>query len=118
MSSRRTVVVCGGRDYWHHAHISKVLGKLHAEHPIDEIVCGGASGADASAVSWAKHHEVDVRIFRAKWKKFGLAAGPKRNALMLDVAKPSLVIAFPGGAGTADMIKRAKEAGVEVLEVP
>jgi UDP-N-acetylmuramoylalanine-D-glutamate ligase len=37
---------------------------------------------------------------------------------MLDVGKPDLVVAFPGGRGTADMVRRAKEAGVEVIEVP
>lgn len=31
--------------------------------------------------------------------------------------KPDLVVAFPGGRGTADMVQRARAAGVEVLEV-
>lgn len=31
--------------------------------------------------------------------------------------KPDLVVAFPGGRGTADMVKRARAAGVEVIEV-
>jgi hypothetical protein len=30
---------------------------------------------------------------------------------------PDLVVAFPGGRGTADMVRRAKAAGCEVLEV-
>lgn len=36
---------------------------------------------------------------------------------MLDNGKPDLIIAFPGGSGTADMIKRARKAGVTVLTV-
>ena len=36
---------------------------------------------------------------------------------MLDEGKPDLVIAFPGGKGTADMARRAREAGIEVIEV-
>ena len=36
---------------------------------------------------------------------------------MLDEGKPDLVVAFPGGTGTADMIRRAKKAGVEVKEI-
>ena len=43
-------------------------------------------------------------------------AGPVRNARML-VEKPDLVIAFPGGPGTADMVRRARAAGVEVVEI-
>jgi predicted PP-loop superfamily ATPase len=35
---------------------------------------------------------------------------------MLDEG-PSLVVAFPGGTGTAHMVRIAREAGVNVLEV-
>jgi hypothetical protein len=31
--------------------------------------------------------------------------------------RPELVIAFLGGRGTADMMRRAREAGIEVVEV-
>jgi predicted Rossmann-fold nucleotide-binding protein len=34
---------------------------------------------------------------------------------MLDDAKPDLVVAFPGGVGTAGMIKLSGKAGVKVL---
>ena len=36
--------------------------------------------------------------------------------LMLDTGI-DLVIAFPGGTGTADMVRRARKAGVEVREI-
>jgi UDP-N-acetylmuramoylalanine-D-glutamate ligase len=35
---------------------------------------------------------------------------------MLEREKPDLVVAFPGGRGTADMVAKARAAGVEVLE--
>jgi predicted Rossmann-fold nucleotide-binding protein len=31
--------------------------------------------------------------------------------------KPDLVVAFPGGTGTADMVAQAKAAGVAVMEL-
>jgi len=31
--------------------------------------------------------------------------------------EPDLVLAFPGGRGTANMVKQAREQGVEVREV-
>jgi hypothetical protein len=34
---------------------------------------------------------------------------------MLDESKPDLVVAFPGGPGTANMIKLARAAGVMVI---
>lgn len=51
------------------------------------------------------------------WKDHGKAAGPIRNQLMLDDFKPDLVVAFPGGKGTADMVKKAQDAGVTVILV-
>jgi hypothetical protein len=35
---------------------------------------------------------------------------------MLDEGRPDVVVAFPGGRGTADMMMRAGSAGVEVIE--
>ena len=52
----------------------------------------------------------------AQWGKFGDAAGPIRNAKMLE-EELDLVVAFPGGAGTADMVRRSKKAGFKVMEV-
>jgi len=34
---------------------------------------------------------------------------------MLDEGKPDLVVAFDGGRGTANMVKQAKAAGIQVL---
>ena len=36
---------------------------------------------------------------------------------MLDEAQPHIVIAFPGGRGTADMVRKAEVAGVPVVRV-
>ncbi len=55
-------------------------------------------------------------MFHAEWMKYGKAAGPIRNARMLAEGKPDLVVAFPGGRGTADMLRRVREAGIEVIE--
>jgi len=40
-----------------------------------------------------------------------------RNQKMLDDNKVDLVVAFPGGKGTADMVERAKKANIEVREI-
>ena len=33
---------------------------------------------------------------------------------MLDIGKPDLVVAFPGGRGTNDMMSRTKKAGIKL----
>lgn len=110
---RVKVLVCGGRDYDHFNVVNATLSDLH----VDELCTGGASGADSYAQTWAHLHQIDYRVYPARWSKDGKAAGPIRNARMLHAFQPDLVVAFPGGRGTADMVARARQAGVEVLVV-
>lgn len=110
----RKVLVCGGRDYSDRRKVYEVLDREHAALPIDRLVAGGANGADSLASDWAAARGVGRSIYVADWEAHGRAAGPIRNQEMLDKEKPDLVIAFPGGRGTANMIRLAKAAGVEV----
>ena len=66
---------------------------------------------------WARKRGVTNTKFKADWETFGKAAGPIRNQEMLVLSMPELVVAFPGGRGTEDMIKRSKKAGVEVISL-
>lgn len=111
------VIVCGGRDYQDGTRVSAVLHKLHSEAGIDLIIEGGAKGADYLAHVWACMAGVPTERFEADWENQGSFAGPARNKRMLDEGKPDLVIAFPGGRGTADMVRKARKAGVQVVEI-
>lgn len=111
------VLVCGGRDYHDFHTVGRELLDLHEKTSITELLHGGAPGADTQADRWARAHNIPVRVFPADWNLHGKVAGPIRNQAMLEV-KPELVVAFPGGRGTADMVRRARAAGIAVLEVP
>lgn len=111
------VLVCGGRAYSSGAQLYFVLDKLHAATPFTLLCHGGASGADTLAGYWARDRGVPVEVHAADWKRYGRAAGPMRNAEMLKKCEPDLVVAFPGGSGTADMLRRATKAGVTIQEV-
>jgi hypothetical protein len=111
------VLVCGGRDYSDKARVFAVLDKLHAEAGIDLIIEGGAKGADQLAAIWSDKPGVDLERYEADWENQGAFAGPARNKRMLEIGKPDVVIAFPGGRGTADMVRKARKAGVEVIEI-
>ncbi len=117
----RRVLVCGGRDYRNRTRVVEVLDLIHDADPISMLLHGGASGADRFAEWWALTHRdyesIACLAFDAEWSKHGRAAGPIRNARMLEEGKPDLVVAFPGGRGTQDMVTRAKVAGVPVHEV-
>lgn len=107
------ILVCGGRDYNDRATVKKVLDQFD----IAELIHGGASGADRLASIYASERKIEQTEYKALWTTHGRAAGPIRNQQMLDQGKPDMVIAFPGGRGTDDMIRRAKSAGVPVLAV-
>jgi YspA, cpYpsA-related SLOG family len=110
------VLVCGGRDFSNVAFVWTTLERIHGETPITAIMQGGADGADYLANEWAKTKPgVQRYVCKADWKKHAKAAGPIRNARMLEW-KPDLVVAFPGGRGTADMVRRSREAGFDVRE--
>lgn len=112
------VLVCGGRDYRDVHRVYHVLDLLvERRGPVASIVQGGAAGADMHAANWGWDHKIPVGTFNAKWKEYSKKAGAIRNQEMLDEGKPDLVIAFPGGANTTDMVKRARKAGVEVVEI-
>lgn len=117
------VLVCGGRSYSNRSQVFAELDILRDFNTTLCVISGGATGADALAEEWAranigKRNGVSFHGFKADWKKHGKAAGPIRNQPMLDNGCPDLVLAFPGGRGTADMVSRARAAGVEVKELP
>lgn len=111
------ILVCGGRDYTDTKRVYEVLDDMLRHSVVDCIIEGDARGVDRIAGYWAKKNRIDLKLFPANWDKYKKAAGFIRNKQMLDEGRPNLVIAFPGGKGTAMMVDIARAAGVEVLEV-
>lgn len=127
---RMRVLVCGGRDYSLKAcgkqpgremieeqQLYRTMNELHKRSPIDLLIHGGSYGADTCAGRWAHRVCIPCLSVPANWDRYGRKAGPIRNARMLEEWNPDVVIAFPGGDGTADMVQKAVAAGVKVMEV-
>ena len=110
------VLVCGGRDYRDRDAVYRELDALLPQ--MGALMSGGAPGADTLAWDWGWSRNFHCERYMADWKTHGRAAGPIRNQRMLDEGKPDLVVAFPGGRGTADMVRRAEAAGIKVKRVP
>jgi hypothetical protein len=70
---------------------------------------------------WAQLEEVPTDPMPADWGERGPAAGPIRNTAMVakTAAEPGdkAVVAAPGGRGTADCVRKARAAGLEIVEV-
>ena len=120
------VLVTGGRDFKDRQKVFDVLDEVFGVCEAELlgvagcIIHGGATGADLWADEWAIVNWKPIHSFpvtQQEWKTIGLKAGPLRNQRMLDEGKPDLVVSFPGGSGTADMVRRAKKAGIRVMEI-
>lgn len=119
------VLVTGGRDFTDWIGVYRVLDKIHNETPITMLVHGDARGADRLAKTWATLRGVPQDAMPAVWRPQGpegpvdRAAGPVRNSTML-IKHPDirLVVAFEGGVGTADMVRKAKNKGIQVQNYP
>lgn len=111
------ILVCGGRDFKRFNLFHDVMEATAKQG--DTVIHGHCStGADRFADLFARRNGLNVQSFPADWLRHGKAAGPIRNQQMIDEGKPDIVIAFPGGRGTADMVSRARKAGIPVTEVP
>ena len=108
------VLVTGGRKYADRERLFQVMDRVHAAKPISVLIHGAASGADQLAAEWAELRSVEALSCPPDWRRYGRGAGPMRNRQMLK-ERPALLVAFPGGSGTADMIAVAIKAHIAVL---
>ena len=108
------VIIAGGRDFDDYALMKRKLDHLFSKRMPDEIVSGGARGADALGEDYSKECGIPLKIFKADWEKHGRAAGHIRNAEMADYG--THLVAFWDGVsrGTKNMIETAKKKGLDV----
>ena len=132
------IVATGGRDLvWPQERIASALLQRSGGRPVHLLLHGGARGADRAIGRAAQQLGWPVQSIAADWRRHGRAAGPIRNRFLLEQAlleaeahtSPStsasvLVIAFPGGAGTASLVQQARSwsscspVPLVVMEVP
>jgi hypothetical protein len=113
---RKPVIITGGRAFSDKAMMTKVLAALDPA----AVAHGAAEGADTMAGKWARERGRPVIEVPANWKFYDNAAGAIRNRWMLAwIASHDLrwyILAFPGGNGTASMIREAQKAEITVLD--
>jgi hypothetical protein len=111
------LLVCGGRDFSDKQRVYDVLDLFKARFGVSLLIHGDSRGLDRLAGAWADDCAVSCIPMPADWKALGRAAGPIRNGKMLRDGLPDVVIAFPGGIGTANLVAQARAAGVAVYEI-
>ena len=106
------VIIAGSRAFDNYELVCETLSNLRCDGLIiDEVVCGGARGADSLGERWAKALNIPIKYFYANWDEYGKAAGFIRNHEMGDYA--DYLVAFWDGKsrGTKDMINYMKGLG-------
>lgn len=117
------VVVTGGRAFNDEPRVRAPLDAIRAKYPNLLLYVGDCpGGVDRLAWAWAMERNIPRRRFVAQWRRYGLAAGPKRNRSMISAAvetpaRGRAVAVFPGGRGTADCAGVAYLAGLPVWNV-
>jgi len=134
-------IVCGSRSLTDRDFVFAELDQFKLHHGLSFVIEGGqrlrvggvkVGGVDWLAKQWAQDRRVQWRTVKANWAdlshpdavikkgpngRYDAMAGPRRNLKMLREFGPDAVIAFPGGAGTSDMMKQARAEMVRVFEV-
>ena len=124
ISPSRSLVIAagGGRDLaWPQQRVAAELLARSSGRLVHLLLHGGARGADAAIGRAAQQLGWSALVMPAQWQLHGRAAGPIRNRELLEqavaqaVAQSSpgsiasvLVVAFPGGPGTASLVREAR----------
>lgn len=125
------IAVTGWRGHTDGAFIRSQLTLWQGPYPL-HIRVGDAHGADWFTLKWCEDNAVSHHVFRAHWE-IGMAAGPQRNARMLQgdgdhVPGPTqLLLGFPRtdgarievpGSGTWGCLIMATQMGIRVQIPP
>lgn len=118
------LIVAGSRQFNDYILLQRVLDTIRPGldgvkpgETIEEIVSGGANGADKLGERYARQRGYKLKAYPAQWYpngKFDPEAGKKRNEKMALYA--DYLVAFDlGTPGTRDMIARMKAKGKPML---
>ena len=111
-------IVAGGRKYNFVVADALRLAYLLGWYRVHEVVHGNNGHVDKAAGRVGKALGLIVTPFDADWDMYGKSAGPRRNREMgiYVGAEESLLITWPGGAGTANMLECAEAIGIPHIE--
>ncbi|WP_411872150.1 SLOG family protein [Vulcanococcus limneticus] len=110
------IVAAGGRTLaWSPSRVAVHLLEITAGRVVQALFHGAARGADQAIAAAADQLGWPVIACPALWQQHGRSAGPIRNRQMLHQAIAQLallpagaallVVAFPGGPGTASLVQ-------------
>src|SRR5690349_12950100 len=110
------VLVFGGRSFSDRVNLFEVLDGLAYRLGISRIFYDSVSGRVSMACAWADARNVRIESFDLA--NAGTSTGDSvRKNRNQRADKPDLVVALSGGDDTANMVQKAKNVGLTVIEV-
>jgi len=110
------IAIVGGRDFSDYTLLKESLSayiSIYSGIP-DNIVSGGAKGADTLAAQFATEMDIPLLVFKPDYQKYGRGATLVRNTQIIENA--DVVFAFWDGQskGTKDSITKARKLQKEL----
>lgn len=99
------VIIAGSRTINDYKLVKNILNSSKLR--FTEVVSGHAQGVDLLGERWADERDIPVTEMPADWKKWGKAAGPKRNRQMAEYADALVLIWDGKSKGSANMLSVA-----------
>ena len=115
------LIIAGSRDIDNYNQVVLLIEDALYRLKIDKenigcILSGTCRGVDKCGEKWAKENNIEVCQYPARWSMFGKAAGPKRNAEMVEDADALIVIHYNDSKGSKDILKKAKNKELIVFD--
>ncbi|MCR5888335.1 DUF2493 domain-containing protein [Hymenobacter sp. J193] len=108
---QKVVAVVGSRGLTHLPALVARLTELRALGQLDQVVSGGAAGADSLAAKWCRAHGVPLLELRPDYAAHGPAAPHVRNAEIVRRASLVLVCWDGRSKGTLSAARAAARLG-------
>ena len=118
------IIIAGSREFTDYDYLEYKVDSYFEEFEVDKtkatIISGAARGIDRLGELYAERHYIDLVRFPADWKRYGKAAGPRRNREMAAFSMADgcvgVLLAFwdEKSSGTKNMIDIAKKYDLKV----
>lgn len=99
------MIIAGSRSFSDYETLVGEVKKAIEKCGVTTIISGHADGADKLGEAAAKELGLKLEVYPADWKKFGKAAGYRRNEQMAAIADILLAFWDEESKGTAHMIR-------------
>lgn len=113
--------IVGYRNYNDYESFSEFVDSIISNNKIDKIVSGGhlskgriKPGTDTLAWKYAVEQGIQIVEYEADWSKYGKAAGPIRNKLIVENVDILIAFVSSDSVGTLNTIEMAQKLKIPI----